>query len=56
VCWKMLKSGQREGKGVRLSIQGDWTDKSKAHPQRAYIETPLWTSTQILIMSTRTVK
>jgi hypothetical protein len=35
VCWKMLKSGQREGKGVRLSIQGDWTDKVK-HTHRGH--------------------
>jgi hypothetical protein len=41
-CWKIGTGG----KGVRESIQKDWTDQSKAHPLRAYNETHLWMSTQ----------
>jgi hypothetical protein len=44
------------GKGVRERTVRDWTDQSKTYPQRAYIETFLWTSTQILFMKTRTLK
>jgi hypothetical protein len=43
-------------KGVRDSIWRDQTDQSKAHPQWAYIGTPLWMSTQILIMKNQDSK
>jgi hypothetical protein len=44
------------GKGEKECIWKDWTDQSKAHAQWSYIETPLWTSIQILIMKTGAVK
>jgi hypothetical protein len=45
VYWKLLKNSGVGGKGVRESNWMDWTAHSKSHPQWAYIETPLWTST-----------
>jgi hypothetical protein len=55
VYWKLSKIGVG-GKGVRESNGRGWTDQSKIYPQWAYIETPLWTSTWILIMNNRTIK
>jgi hypothetical protein len=45
VYWKLLKSREVWGKGLRESNQSNWTQQSKAHPQRAYIEAPHWMST-----------
>jgi hypothetical protein len=42
---KLLKIQEEGGKGVRVSIRRDLIDQSKAHPQRAYIETSLCKST-----------
>jgi hypothetical protein len=55
----VLKDVEKQGVGdkeVRESILKDLIDQSKAYPQRVYIETPLCTSTQILIMKIKTIK
>jgi hypothetical protein len=56
INWVVCNLLCRSTRDIRIVPREGIEQTKIKHPQRAYNETPLWTSTQMLIIKTRTVK